>query len=227
MTIAEQTRGPAGRAVEVLFKSDDLKVAQAAALESQQWLGEYAGVYNFNVDLRPGKQEIRLHLKPDAMSLGLNVQAMASQLSAAFQGSKISDIQAGVDQYEINVQFAPESRDTLESFYDFQFVLADGTQIPLQSVADPELTYGWSKISRVNGWRTVTLIADSDTEIVNTRNLMSAYRTQFVPELTAKHKGLKGHFRRRGRTFERNRQLDGVAVFTGAVRRLRDFVFSV
>ena len=190
VTIAEQTRGPAGRAVEVLFKSDDLKLAQTAALESQQWLSQYAGVYNFNVDLRPGKQEIRLHLKPDAVALGLNVQAMASQLSSAFQGSKISDIQAGVDQYEINVQFAPESRDTLESFYDFQFVLADGTQVPLQSVADLELTYGWSKISRVNGWRTVTLIADSDTEIVNTRNLMNAYRTEFVPELMAKHKGL-------------------------------------
>ena len=194
VTIAEQTRGPAGRAVEVLFKSDDLEMAQAAALESQQWLSQYAGVYNFNVDLRPGKQEIRLHLKPDAVALGLNVQAMASQLSTAFQGSKISDIQSGVDQYEINVQFAPESRDTLESFYDFQFVLANGTQVPLQSVADLELTYGWSKISRVNGWRTVTLIADSDTEIVNTRNLMKAYRSECVPELMARHQGLKVTF---------------------------------
>ncbi len=190
VSIAEATPGPAGRAVEVLFKSDDLSVAQSAATESQQWLSQYAGVYNFNMDLRPGKQEIRLHLKPDAVALGLNVQAMASQLSTAFQGAKIHDIQSGVDQYEINVQLAPESRDTLESFYDFQFILGSGVQIPLQSVADLELTYGWSKISRVDGWRTVTLIADTDTDRVNTTNLMSAFKTEFLPELNSKHTGL-------------------------------------
>lgn len=190
VTIAESTRGPAGRAVEVLFKSDDLSVAQAAAIETEQWLHQYAGVYNFNTDLRPGKQEIRLHLKPDAVALGLHVQAMASQLSTAFQGAKISDVQSGVDQYEINVQLAPKSRDTLESFYDFHFVLSDGSQVPLRSVADLELTYGWSKISRVDGWRTVTLIADTDTEMVNTTKLMRAFKTEFVPQLNAKHSGL-------------------------------------
>ena len=190
VTVAEATMGPAGRAVEVLFKSDDLNVAQSAAIESEQWLTQFSGVYNFNMDLRPGKQEIRLHLKPDAVALGLNVQAMASQLSTAFQGARISDIQSGVDQYEINVQFAPESRDTLKSFYDFQLILASGVQVPLQSVADLELTYGWSKISRVNGWRTVTLIADTDTDLVNTTNLMRAFTTDFVPQLNAKYKGL-------------------------------------
>ncbi|MBB3207774.1 multidrug efflux pump subunit AcrB [Rhodopirellula rubra] len=190
VTIAEATPGPAGRAVEVLFKSDDLQMAQSAAIETQQWMSQFAGVYNFNIDLRPGKQEIRLHLKPDAVALGLNVQAMASQLSAAFQGAKISDIQAGVDQYEINVQLAPDSRDTLESFLDFQFILAGGTQVPLESVADLETTYGWSKISRVDGWRTVTLIADTDTDVVNTSNLMREFRAELVPELVSKHSDL-------------------------------------
>ncbi|WP_047813990.1 efflux RND transporter permease subunit [Rhodopirellula islandica] len=191
VTIAEAVRGPAGRAVEVLFKSDDLQVAQSAAQETQQWLSEYTGVYNFNTDLRPGKQEIRLHLKPDAVALGLNVQAMASQLSTAFQGAKISDIQAGLDQYEINVQLEPESRNTLEAFLDFQFILAGGIQVPLQSVADLEMTYGWSKISRVDGWRTVTLTADTDTDLVNTTKLMSGFQSELMPQLVAKHQGLK------------------------------------
>ena len=190
ISIAEDTPGPAGRAVEVLFKSDDLNEAQSAAAEAQTWFSQYDGVHNFNVDLRPGKQEIRLHLKPDAVAMGLNVQAMSSQLSTAFQGAKISDIQANVDQYEINVQLAPDSRNTLESFLDFQFILPGGIQVPLQSVADLETTYGWSKISRVDGWRTVTLIADTDTAIVNTSNLMREFKSQFVPELVAKHKNL-------------------------------------
>ncbi|QDV83596.1 efflux RND transporter permease subunit [Planctomycetes bacterium TBK1r] len=191
VAVAEATLGPAGRAVEVLFKSDDLQVAQAAAIETQQWMAQFAGVYNFNMDLRPGKQEVRLHLKPDAVALGLNVQAMASQLSTAFQGAKINDIQVGVEQYEINVQLAPESRDTLESFLDFRFILADGAQVPLQSVAELEMTYGWSKITRVNQWRTVTLIADTDTDTVNTTNLMREFQTRLLPELESKYSDLK------------------------------------
>ena len=191
ITIAKATVGPAGRAVEILFKSDDLTVAQAAAAETQTWMSQYDGVHNFNVDLRPGKQEIRLHLKPDAVALGLNVQAMSSQLGAAFQGAKISDIQAGVDQYEINVQLAVDSRNTLESFLNFQFILPGGVRVPLQSVANLETTYGWSKISRVDGWRTVTLIADTDTQVVNTSNLMREFKTKLMPELEAKYSGLK------------------------------------
>ena len=191
ITVAEDTPGPAGRAVEVLFKSDDLDVAKSAAVETQKWLSQYDGVNNFNIDLRPGKQEIRLHLKPDAVAMGLNVQAMSSQLSTAFQGAKISDIQAGVDQYEINVQLAPDSRNTLDSFLDFQFILPGGIQVPLQSVADLETTYGWSKISRVDGWRTVTLIADTDTAIVNTSNLMREFKSKFMPKLLTEHSNLK------------------------------------
>ncbi|QDV70497.1 Toluene efflux pump membrane transporter TtgB [Rosistilla carotiformis] len=191
VSIAEATPGPAGRAVEVLFKSDDLETAHAAAMESQKWLSQYDGVHNFNIDLRPGKQEIRLHLKPDAVALGLNVEAMSSQLSTAFQGAKISDIQAGVDQYEINVQLDAESRNTLESFLDFEFILPGGVQVPLQSVANLETTYGWSKISRVDGWRTVTLIADTYTQVVNTTNLMREYKSEFMPKLAERYDGLQ------------------------------------
>ncbi|MCM2370442.1 efflux RND transporter permease subunit [Aporhodopirellula aestuarii] len=191
VTIAEATMGPAGRAVEVPFKCDDLHMAQSAAVETQQWMQQFRGVHNFNVSLRPGKQENRLHLKPDAVALGLNVQAMASQLSTAFQGAKISDIQAGIDQYEINVQLAPSSRDTLESFLDFQFILSGGVRVPLQSVADLETTYGWSKISRVDGWRTVTLIADTDTNVVNTTNLMREFQAELMPKLVSKYNDLK------------------------------------
>ena len=191
ITIAEDAPGPQGRAVEVLFKSDDLEVAKSAAVKAQNWFSQYDGVHNFNIDLRPGKQEIRLHLKPDAVAMGLNVQAMSSQISNAFQGAKISDIQAGVDQYEINVQLAPDSRNTLESFLDFQFILPGGIQVPLQSVAELETTYGWSKISRVDGWRTVTLIADTDTTLVNTSNLMKEFKSKMMPKLVAENSNLK------------------------------------
>ncbi len=53
----------------------------------------------------------------------------ASPLGAAFQGVRISDIQVGNDQFEINVQYEKQHRDSLQDFADFQFMLADGQRL--------------------------------------------------------------------------------------------------
>ncbi|WP_425398477.1 efflux RND transporter permease subunit [Aeoliella sp.] len=185
VSIAESQRGPAGRAIEVLFKSDDLDVAKAAAEMGRDWFAQYEGVYDLSDDMRRGKQEIRLRLKPDAVAMGLNVQAMANQLGAAFQGVRINDIQVGNDQFEINVQYEKQHRDSLQEFTDFQFMLSDGQQLPLDAVADASFQYGWARIARVDGWRTVTLVGNTDNQVVNTAQLMGVFRRECIPELKA------------------------------------------
>lgn len=190
VSIAETQRGPAGRAIEVLFKSDDLQEAKAAAEAGRAWFAQYEGVYDLSDDMRRGKQEIRLRLKPDAVALGLNVQAMADQLGAAFQGVRISDIQVGNDQFEINVQYEKQHRDSLQDFADFQFMLADGQQLPLDAVADANFQYGWARIARVDGWRTVTLVGNTDTQAVNAAQLMGVFRRECLPGLQETYPGL-------------------------------------
>ena len=185
-SIAEKVRGPGGRPLEVRFLSDDLEESKAAAELAKQWFARYEGVYDLNDDMRRGKQEIRMRLKPDAVARGLNVREMATQLSAAYQGTKVTDMQIGNDQFEINVQYEKEYRDSLQDFSDFQFLLADGKQIPLQSVAEIDFQYGWSRIARTNGWRTVTLIANTDSDVVNSSQLTSVFSREFVPELKEK-----------------------------------------
>lgn len=183
VSIAETVRGPAGRAIEVLFKSDDLQQAKAASERARDWFARYEGVYDLTDDMRRGKQEIRLRLKPDTVALGLNVRSMANQLAAAYQGTKVTDMQIGNDQFEINVQYQKEHRDSLQDFSDFQFMLADRKQVPLEAVADVDFQYGWARIARTDGWRTVTLIGNTDNKIVNTSQLMGVFNREFLPEL--------------------------------------------
>ena len=190
VSIAETKRGPAGRAIEVLFKSDDLQEAKAAAEKGKVWFAKYEGVYDLSDDMRRGKQEIRLRLKPDAVAMGLNVQAMATQLGAAFQGVRVNDIQVGNDQFEINVQYEKEHRDSLQDFSDFQFMLSDGQQLPLEAVAEMGFQYGWARIARVDGWRTVTLVGNTDTDLVNTSQLMGVFQRECLPELQKEFPGL-------------------------------------
>ncbi|EMI53220.1 efflux RND transporter permease subunit [Rhodopirellula sallentina] len=183
VSLAESVRGPAGRPIEVRFLSDDLEHAKAASEMAQQWFARYEGVYDLTDDMRRGKQEIRLRLKPDTVALGLNVRAMATQLSAAYQGTKVTDMQIGNDLFEINVQYEKEHRDSVQEFADFQFMLAGGKQVPLQSLAEVDYQYGWSRIARTDGWRTVTLIGNTDSEVVNSSQLMSVFARDFLPEL--------------------------------------------
>jgi len=186
VSIAETVRGPAGRPIEVRFLSDDLEHAKAASRLAQEWFARYEGVYDLTDDMRRGKQEIRMRLKPDTVALGLNVRSMANQLSAAYQGTKVTDMQIGNDQFEINVQYEKEHRDSLQDFADFQFMLAGGKQVPLASVAEVDYQYGWSRIARTDGWRTVTLIGNTDSKIVNSSQLMSVFSREFLPELQEK-----------------------------------------
>ena len=185
-SIAERVRGPGGRPIEVRFLADDLDQAKAASELAKVWFARHEGVYDLTDDMRRGKQEIRLRLKPDAVAQGLNVRSMATQLSAAYQGTKVTDMQIGNDQFEINVQYEKEFRDSLQDFSDFQFMLAGGKQVPLESVAEVDFEYGWSRIARTDGWRTVTLIGNTDSDVVNASQLTSVFSREFTPELKEK-----------------------------------------
>ena len=186
VSIAEKTRGPAGRPIEVRFLSDDLEHAKEASELARQWFARYEGVFDLTDDMRRGKQEIRMRLKPDTVALGLNVRSMANQLNAAYQGTKVTDMQIGNDQFEINVQYEKEHRNSLQDFAEFQFMLAGGKQVPLGAVADVDYQYGWSRIARTDGWRTVTLVGNTDSAIVNSSQLMSVFTREFLPKLQEK-----------------------------------------
>ncbi len=183
LTFGEPAIGPAGRPIEVRFESEDLDQAKDAAQDALAWFARFEGVFDLNDDLRPGKREVRLRIKDGAFGLGLSVQSMANQLSTAFQGTTADDVQVGAAQYEINVRFDPENRDNLDDLLNFHFILSDGAQVPIQTVADINIDRGWSRIARVDSQRTVTLIGDIDPNVVNNSQLMSLFETEKIPQL--------------------------------------------
>ena len=183
VTFAELSAGPAGRAIEIEFSGESLEDSKAAAQVAAKWFGRFEGVFDLSDDLRPGKQEIRMRLKSGAVGLGLNVQSMANQVQAAFQGARADDVQVGAEQFEVNVRLGPDFRDSLQDFNDFHFALSDGTQVPINTVAEIEFNQGWSRIARIDGRRTVTLIGDTDSRIVNTSDLISLFRSESLPQI--------------------------------------------
>ncbi len=193
-SVAQPKLGPAGRAIEVRIKGNDLENLKLVATQTVNWFNQFRGVRNVADDLRPGKPEIRVKLKSGALALGLNASSVAGQLSAAFQGVTADEIQIGSESYEIDVRLAREEQDSLADLDYFQLVLPDGNQVPLDTVAKLEQGRGWSRIARVDGQRTVTVRGDVDANTVSGNDLVAQFQAQFADELQQENPGVTFDF---------------------------------
>ncbi|MCB9870966.1 MAG: efflux RND transporter permease subunit [Planctomycetes bacterium] len=183
LQFTEPASGPAGRAIEVRFLGRDLEELQTVARRAQAWFAGIVGVTDLAVDLRPGKPELRAELRRGTMGLGLDVRTIGNQLRGAILGETVQQLQIGPEAYEVVVRNALADRDGLADLDAFQLTLPGGARVPLAAVADLRRARGYSRIARVNGVRTVTLIGDVDSRRANVAEVMAAFQTEFLPGL--------------------------------------------
>lgn len=190
VVLTEPSIGPQGVAIEIRLSGPSLETLASAADALQDEVETYAGVFNATHDLRPGKPELRLHLAPNASSLGLTARDVADQLAAAFLGRVIATVQSGEISHEIEIEQSAGDRGSLDDLLDFTVRLPDGTTVPLSTVARVDEARGWSSITHVDGRRTVTVQADVDTRIGNADAIVADLTDGFLPGLAAASPGL-------------------------------------
>ncbi len=187
ITYKEPIYGPAGLAIDIRLKGEDLDRLKQASLELMDWLNSYEGVLDLNDDLRPGKPEIRVRLKKGAMRLGVDSASIASQLRSAFHGKEAGDIQVGGESYEVDVRLAPLDQNSLADLEYFYVTTKAGKQIPLGSIATLEQGRGYARIQRIDSERTVTIRGDVDTKITNAAEIIAETRARFLPQLKKRY----------------------------------------
>ena len=187
----EPAVGPAGVAIDLRVKGNDLVELKSASTELVNWLRRYKGVTSVLDDLRPGKREIRIHLKEGAITLGVNAALIADQLRSAYFGTKISELQVDGEAYEVNVRLAAGDRNSLSDFDRFTIALPNGAQIPLSAVARLEFGRGYARINRQDGIRMVTVRGTIDARIANANDIVLDTLKRFVPDLETKYPGIK------------------------------------
>jgi multidrug efflux pump subunit AcrB len=187
----EPSIGPGGRPIDLRLLGYDLNRLKAAAVELRGWLEQYAGVLDLSDDLRPGKREYRLHLKPSAGVLGLDADTVAEQVRAAFQGVRIDEFPVGPETYEVNLRLVADDRAGPEDLDNLTIVGREGALVPLSVVAEIEEVRGWARIHRVNGQRAVTIQGDVDIATANARELLTLVASDFVPGLLERYPDLR------------------------------------
>lgn len=186
----EPTLGPAGQAISIRLQGNNLEQLSKASWELQNWLKGYPAVSNIMDDLRPGKRQFSVSLYPGALSSGLDAQKISSQLRAAYQGIKVSDIYRGREAYEINVMLDSDPAVALSDFDRLVVFSKQGVDIPLTAIAEIKEQREYSRITRVNHQRTVTITGDIDAEIGNTNEIIGDTKNRFLPSLAEKYPDL-------------------------------------
>lgn len=221
LKFTEREMGPAGRDIDINLHGRDLDRLKAASQELQDWLSAYAGVQDLSDDLRPGKPELRLHLKPGAAALGFTADGIAAQVRAAFQGVTVDEFQEDGQTVEIDVRLADAARASLGDIDDFFVTVpgGDGAQVPLSAVAEVEPGRGWARILRIDGRRTVAVQGVVNAP-GNASEILAHTRAEFLPglrerypELTISLEGAAKETAKTGSSVQRNLLLGLIGIY--------------
>jgi len=190
LTFDQRQVMPGGKAVDIQLRGEDLDVLKRASRQLQEKIRTYPGIRNLTDNLRPGKEEVQVRLKPVAGPLGITAAVLATQLRSAFWGSIAQEFQRSSDTVEVKVLFDPKDRQSLADLDDFKVRTPAGGMVPFHEVARAELVRGFSQIVRVGGHRTVSVTADVDTSKGNAAEIMRNLENNFLEEFLRSNPGV-------------------------------------
>jgi len=182
--------GPPGAPIEIWVQGREMPEILAAADQLQQRLRKFKGVYQIRSDFSPGKNEMRLELKPEARTLGLTVEDLARQVYAGYYGEEALRLQRGRDDVRVKVRYTADERSRLSDLEQVRIITPGGQRVPLLSVARVEYAPGYATITRTNGMRRVAVSADVDAGKANANEILAELSASYFAELTAQHPGL-------------------------------------
>lgn len=189
LRFADPVIGPQGKPIELRIGGDDPARLRTAADELLDALRRYRGVQDPIADLRPGKPEVRVRLRPGAESLGITTAMVAEQLRASLFGLKAAEVQVGAERFEIQVRLDEAARQRFRTLDGFMVRTASG-RVPLSAVATLEEGRGWARLHRIDGRRTVTVEALIDQSITTSTAVIGDLEQRFLPGWRERHPDL-------------------------------------
>lgn len=190
LTFTGMEAGPPGDPIEVWLQGHDMDEILAAADELMTRLRKFDGVYQIRTDFSPGKNEMRLSLKPEARTLGLTVEDLARQIYAGYYGDEALRLQRGRDDIRVKVRYTANERSRLSDLNQVRIRTAAGYEVPLMSVAEVAFAPGYSTITRTDGMRRVAVSAGVDTHKANANEIFAELSANYFPQLKQRHPGL-------------------------------------
>lgn len=154
--------------IAIKLYGEDLDLLYSKAKEAESVITKLGGVGTVNVEQTIGMPQIIINFKYDRMAqYGLQVKEVNQVVRSAFAGEKAGVIYEGEKRFDLVVRMDEKYRNGIEDVQNLYITLDNGTQVPLQAVADVNLTDAPMQISRENTNRRIVIgvnVGDTDVE---------------------------------------------------------------
>jgi multidrug efflux pump subunit AcrB len=182
--------GPGGGpSLSVELNHPDVATLERAAADLARRMQGLAPVQDVDDGTGDGKPQLDLTLTEEARALGLSAAEIGRQVRGQFYGLEAVKQQRGRNEVTALVR-APESeRDGLEDIEDMLIRVPGGGSVPLAQVAEISRDRAYTKITRRDGRRTITVTANV-TPIDATSRVTASLRDDLLPQMTADYPGL-------------------------------------
>ncbi len=181
----------AGAAIDVRFSGDDPTKLLAAAVRLKAALAAYPGVFDVADSFRPGKQELKLSIRPEAEASGLTLADLARQTRQGFYGEEAQRVQRGREDIKVMVRYPEEHRRSLRTLESMRVRTPSGVEVPFSQVAEVEQGRGYATIERADRRRVIDVTADVDPAVANANQIMAVLRTGVLAEIAADYPQLR------------------------------------
>ncbi|MEM9598676.1 MAG: efflux RND transporter permease subunit [Acidobacteriota bacterium] len=179
------------KAIELRITGEDLEALAGAAAELKAELARYPGVHGIGDTLQLGKQEIELNLKREAGALGVTRADLARQVRQAFYGEEVQRIQRGRDDVKVMVRYPERERRSLDQLAAMQIRPPGGGAVPFAVVGEARLGRGYESIQRIDGRRSVTVMADVDGDVADPKGILADLEQRVLPDRRTRHPDLR------------------------------------
>ncbi len=183
----EEQIGMDGPPIEIWLQGEDLDALRSAGNELKTKLATYEGVYQIADDLRSGRTEMQIRLKPEAHALGLTLDQVARHLYSGYYGEEAQRFQRGRDDVRVRIRYPENERNTLAELDKVRVRTPQGFDVPIMSVAEVTMAPGVSSINGSNGLRRVAVTAAVDFNRANPSEIISDLGANYLDGLCAQY----------------------------------------
>jgi multidrug efflux pump subunit AcrB len=149
-------------------------------------LQRYTGVSDITDNLQYGKEEAILGVTPQGRSMGFSTESVGRQVRNAFEGAIAKRFPRGDEEVTVRVRF-PDNDRAVRSLADFRLRGSGGAEVPLSEVVTIREKQGFSRITREDGKREVSVTAETDKGVTNNNKVLAALQRDGLRDIAASY----------------------------------------
>ncbi len=156
--------GRGGDPIDIQLEGGEIAEVTALTETIKNRLREFPSLYDIYDSFADGKNEIRLEIKPQAVSMGLSQSDLARQVRQAMYGLEVQRIQRGRNDVRVVLRYPQQRRKSIANMRSMYFHTKDGSSVPFNTVARISNGSSPASIQRYDGKRIVNIRADLDKQ---------------------------------------------------------------